>query len=111
MIGICGCLLIAAIICRCFLQSVLQLSDKISGSEKKSYCVGLRIKTVATVGSKLEAGCQESANQKMSISCSRREKTDSLSKTAMRICHDEDKSSVSCDLHVATALGYTSLPM
>lgn len=72
VIGICGYMLIGVIICRlCFLQSVLQLSDKITDErETKSYCVGLRVK-IELLGSNPEAGCRESANQKMSISCSR----------------------------------------
>lgn len=46
VIGICGYTLIAVIICRpWFLSSVLlQLSDKIADSERKSYSSGLRVK-------------------------------------------------------------------
>ena len=75
VIGICGYTLIAVIICRpwVFLRRVLpQLSDKIAGSERQSYCAGLRVK-IELLGSNPEAGCRESANQKMSISSSRRE--------------------------------------
>lgn len=72
VIGICGYTLIGVIICRlCFLPSILQLPDKITDeSETKSYCVGLRVK-IELLGSNPGAGCRESANQKMSISCSR----------------------------------------
>lgn len=73
VIGICGYTLIAVIICRpCFffffLQSVLlQLSDKITGSEGKSYCVGLRV-WIEMLGSNPEAGCRESGKSKDGIS-------------------------------------------
>lgn len=46
--------------------------DKIAGSERRSHCAGLRVK-IESLGSNPEAGCQESANQKMSISSLRRE--------------------------------------
>lgn len=39
------------------------------------------------------------------------QKTDSLSKTAMRVSRDEDESCVSCVSRVAIAFGYTSFLM
>ena len=100
--------LIGVIICRPRFSPgvLLQLSDKITDSERKSYCAGLRVK-MESLSSNPEAGCRESANQKMSISRSRCEKKDSPSKTVMGMGHDEDTSSVSCVPHVTTAFGYT----
>lgn len=77
VIDICGYTLIAVIICRppffAERSPAIIWQNKIAGSERKSYCVGLRVKT-GLPGSNPEAGCRDSANQEMSISSSRRKK-------------------------------------
>lgn len=70
VISICVYIVIPVIICRpCF---PLQLSDKITSSERENCFAGLRA-AMELLGSNLEAGCQELVNQKMSISSLRHE--------------------------------------
>lgn len=91
VIGICGYnTLIAVIICRpWFLQSILrQLSDKIAGSERKSYCVGgVRVEIEMLLWVQIQRQDVRSLQIKMSISCSRRENRFSQQKNS-----DENKT-------------------